>query len=147
MQSAAVDRSGAADMSLPIWPSLLPTPKLPIEIETDDATARTDMEDGAAIVRRVKTMIVTNYAATVDFTREQMQIFEAWHRHYLHDGADWFDMPVASGSGIYRAEARFKKGAIKSKLIAGAVFAVTFEFETRNRPVLSKAALDALINP
>lgn len=134
-------------MALPVWPALLPTPKLPVDIETSDVTVRSSMEDGGARQRRVYTLILTNYSASVEFTRQQMQIFEAWHHHYLHDGAEWFSMPLACGSGIYDAEARFTSGKIKAKLIEGAVFAVTLEIETRNRPVLSKAALDALINP
>ncbi len=132
-------------MALPIWPAMLPTPKLPVDIEPADATSRTEMEDGAAKVRRTRTLITVDYTGSVEFTPLQMKVFEAWHHHYLKDGAEWFTMPLPCGSGIYAAETRFKKNNYKHSLVEGGNFKITFELETRNRPFITKAALDALI--
>jgi len=127
-------------MALPVWPSILPTPKLPVDIEPADATSRTEMEDGAAKVRRTRTLITVSYTASVDFTPAEMKIFEAWHHWYLNDGAEWFSMPLPCGS-----ETRFKTNNYKHSLVAGGNFKVSLELETRNRPFITKAALDALI--
>lgn len=133
-------------MALPIWPSILPTPKLPIDIQPDDPLARTDMEDGPPRARRVRTLVLVDYTATVEFTALEMRVFEAWHHHYLIDGAEWFSMPLPCGKGIYSAEVKFKS-APKHSLIEGGVFRVNLELQSRNRPFLSKTELDAMLNP
>lgn len=60
---------------------------------------RTDLVSGRARQRRLYTSTPTQAAVSWSFSDPEGQLFEAWHRDTIHDGADWFNMPLRSPLG------------------------------------------------
>lgn len=122
------------------WPSTLSLPKVPYEYQPEDALLRTDMESGPARARRRYTRVPTRYTLTCEFSREEMDVFEAWHKWELLDGQAWFTMPLANGRGVSVVDTRFV-GPFTARLIQGGAFEAAFEVEVRARPVMTQAEL------
>ena len=83
------------------WPSIFPqAPKDDFIWEEDLRTIRTDFDSGPARVRRRFTTGPTQATVAWSMDGRQMEIFEAWYRHILHDGAEWFNFPVPRPSFV-----------------------------------------------
>ena len=61
---------------------------------------RTDLSSGRARQRRLYTATPTQAAVSWSLSDSEGQLFEAWYRDTIHDGADWFNMPLRSPLGI-----------------------------------------------
>lgn len=131
------------------WPTLLPGGTTEgYGFEPQAQFARTDMDAGPARQRRRFTAAPTHVQMQWFFTRAEFEIFEAWFAHVLSGGTAWFEIPLWSGSGYTLVEARFFEEVPYRATLPGPVhFAVEAKLEVRERPVLSAAALDAILNP
>lgn len=127
---------------MPAWPSTLPTPKLPVGYEPEDTVIRTEMEKGPPRARRRSLAVPpTRYDITwPDFSRLEMDVFEAWHHFTIADGATWFTMSMASGRGITTMECLFV-GPWKASLVGENAFRVTAPLLVRNRTVMPQGTL------
>lgn len=61
---------------------------------------RTELTSGRARQRRLYTSTPTQASVAWLFTDPESQLFEAWFRDTIKDGADWFNMPLRSPLGI-----------------------------------------------
>lgn len=128
------------------WPSQLPVPVVDgYTLAPQDATVRTEMEVGPARQRRRSTAMPTQVTMKCIMTRTQFQIFEAWFKYKALDGAAWFVMPVANGSGVTDTDARFT-APYQAAALPGLTFEVSATVECRTMAMLSEAELEAIIN-
>lgn len=118
------------------WPSTLPRPSGSYEVAPVDQTIRTDMETGAARVRRRTAARNDRVTLQWTFTDAQMGVYRAWFESGAGaaGGAAWFDIPLAvGGNGVSVATARFVNGPGKFSQVGGKLlWTVAAELEIRN---------------
>ena len=95
-------------MSLVSWPTQLPMPEQSgYAIQHVSPLQRTTMVSGRARQRRVYTSVPSNVAVQWFFTEQQAQLFEAFFRYSITDGADWFLLPLKTPMFTGYYECRF----------------------------------------
>lgn len=117
------------------WPEELGYPqRSSYDLETGDATVRTDMESGPARVRRRFTAAPDSVVLRFVFTAAQMATFRAfWETDFL-SGAAWVDVPVRTGrvAGVEIKPCRPTGGKFKASLIGRDLWSVEIAVEVRN---------------
>ena len=95
-------------MSLVSWPTQLPLPEQSgYAIQHVSPLQRTTMVSGRARQRRVYTSVPFNVAVQWFLTEQQAQLFEAFFRYSITDGADWFLLPLKTPMFTGNYECRF----------------------------------------
>ena len=95
-------------MSLVSWPTQLPMPEQSgYAIQHVSPMQRTTMVSGRARQRRVYTSVPSNVAVQWFLTEQQAQLFEAFFRYAITDGADWFLLPLKTPMFTGDYECRF----------------------------------------
>jgi len=125
----------AATSGIPLWPSAFPNPLLSgYDLETGDPTARTDMESGAARVRRRNTGVPDHVTLSVLLSDEQMIDFRAFWNDEWRQGAAWVFFPIKDGfsAGINNKECRPTTGKFKATPIKLTYWQVQIAVEVRN---------------
>ncbi len=118
------------------WPASLPLPTVArYSLEPLDQTIRTDMEVGAARVRRRTVAPLDMIDVRWVFTLSQMAEFRTWHKDGstgAAGGAAWFTIGLQTGDGgVASREARFVN-AFRASLVSATVWEVTTKLEVRN---------------
>ncbi|EJO7683703.1 hypothetical protein NUL40_004216 [Escherichia coli] len=104
---------------------------------------RTELTSGRARQRRLYTSTPTQASVAWLFTDPQAQLFEAWYRDTITDGADWFNMPLRSPLGntdIYVC--RFTDIYEGPTIEGGNYWRYTATLELWDRPVLAPGWAD-----
>ena len=95
-------------MTLAVWPEQLPLPEQSgYAIQHVSPLQRTEMVSGRARQRRVYTSVPSNVAVQWFLTEQQAQLFEAFFRYAITDGADWFMCTLKTPLGLLPYECRF----------------------------------------
>ena len=95
-------------MTLAVWPEQLPMPEQSgYAIQHVSPSQRTEMVSGRARQRRVYTSVPSNVSVQWFLTEQQAQLFEAWFRYAITDGADWFLLPLKTPMFTGDYECRF----------------------------------------
>ena len=95
-------------MPLVSWPTQLPLPEQSgYAIQHVSPLQRTQMVSGRARQRRVYTSVPSNVAVQWFLTEQQAQLFEAFFRYAITDGADWFLLPLKTPMFTGDYECRF----------------------------------------
>ena len=95
-------------MSLVSWPTQLPLPEQSgYAIQHVSPMQRTTMVSGRARQRRVYTSVPSNVSVQWFLTEQQAQLFEAFFRYAITDGADWFLLPLKTPMFTGDYECRF----------------------------------------
>ena len=95
-------------MPLVSWPTQLPLPEQSgYAIQHVSPVQRTTMVTGRARQRRVYTSVPSNVAVQWFLTEQQAQLFEAFFRYSITDGADWFLLPLKTPMFTGDYECRF----------------------------------------
>ena len=95
-------------MPLVSWPTQLPLPEQSgYAIQHVSPLQRTTMVSGRARQRRVYTSVPSNVAVQWFLTEQQAQLFEAFFRYSITDGADWFLLPLKTPMFTGDYECRF----------------------------------------
>lgn len=100
---------------------------------------RTEMQSGRARQRRRFSSTPTMVTVQWTMSDTQAQLFEAWYRDAISDGADWFEAPLKtpeSPFGVRYYVARFTDIYDGPNLIAKSHWRYTAELELRERPVI-----------
>lgn len=116
------------------WPVTLPIPLLSgYEVELTDPTARTDMESGAARVRRRSTGAPDGITFSLSMTEAQFLIFRAFWDTEWQQGAAWVYFPVRDGyaAGVSSKECRPTTGKFKAALVTPDRWRVQIAVEVR----------------
>ena len=95
-------------MPLVSWPTQLPLPEQSgYAIQHVSPLQRTQMVSGRARQRRVYTSVPSNVAVQWFLTEQQAQLFEAFFRYAITDGANWFLLPLKTPMFTGDYECRF----------------------------------------
>lgn len=95
------------------WPATLPKPTPSYGITPVDSSIRTEMESGAARVRRRTSARNDHISLQWVMTDAQLTIFRAWFDNASEaaGGASWFTINLAVGTtGLVSSTARFISG-------------------------------------
>lgn len=112
------------------WPSTLPAPLIDgYSVNPLDQTIRTDMESGAARVRRRTFARNDLVDVALVLSAAEFAAFRAWFDNDAAGGSAWFDMPIDIGDGMTTKEVRFK-GAWKAQRLQ-LCWRVTAQLEVR----------------
>ncbi|EPH1334455.1 hypothetical protein ACYB9B_25755 [Klebsiella pneumoniae] len=104
---------------------------------------RTQLTTGRARQRRAYTSTPTQ--ASVSWFMEtdgQAQVFEAWYREKITDGADWFFMKLQTPLGVEFYKCRFTDIYEGPTLVAPIYWKFTATLELWKRPVLPDGWVD-----
>lgn len=116
------------------YPSTLPKPiTRGFQLQANDMTLRTDMEVGAARVRRRTAARNDILSVSLLFTDAQMAAFRTWFEDpdEADGGASWFNVRLPTGDGgVSDIEARFV-GAYQATCSGGLVWQVSGQWEVR----------------
>lgn len=116
------------------WPGTLPAPQLDgYAINPEKQTIRTDMEAGAARVRRRSAAINDKIQVSWKFTDAQMETFRTWFYNSAEcaGGAAWFTINLPVGTtGIDAVTARFVD-TYRKKLLPGLNWHVSATLEVQ----------------
>ena len=124
-------------MSLVSWPTQLPLPEQSgYAIQHVSPTQRTQMVSGRARQRRVYTSVPSNVAVQWFLTEQQAQLFEAFFRYAITDGADWFLLPLKTPMFTGDYECRFTGIYEGPTLTAFNKWTVSATIEIRERQTL-----------
>lgn len=94
---------------MPAYPTTLPAPLIDgYAIAPVEQTIRTDMEAGAARVRRRTFARNDLLDVAFVFTGAEFGAFRTWFEADAGGGAAWFDMDLDLGDGTATQEVRFK---------------------------------------
>ena len=124
-------------MSLVSWPTQLPMPEQSgYAIQHVSPLQRTTMVSGRARQRRVYTSVPSNVAVQWFLTEQQAQLFEAFFRYAITDGADWFLLPLKTPMFTGDYECRFTDIYEGPTLIAFNKWTVSATIEIKERQAL-----------
>lgn len=117
------------------WPSTLPAPQIAnYALQTQDNTVRTDMEGGAARVRRRTTATPDEVTLRFLLDATQMATFRTfWEDDWLH-GAAWVFLPIKDGraAATTSKECRPKPATFKATPVSAAQWVLELTVEVRN---------------
>lgn len=97
---------------------------------------RSDMQSGRARQRRRFTSVPTMASVSWIMTDAQAQLFEAWFRDVLEDGAQWFEMPLKTPEGERSYTARFTDIYSGPTLTGRSSWRFQAQLELRERPLI-----------
>ena len=124
-------------MTLAVWPEQLPLPEQSgYAIQHVSPLQRTEMVSGRARQRRVYTSVPSMVAVQFVCTELQAQLFEAFFRYTITDGADWFLLPLKTPMFTGNYECRFTGIYEGPVLIAYDKWTVSATIEIKERQTL-----------
>ena len=124
-------------MTLAVWPEQLPLPEQSgYAIQHASPLVRTEMVSGRARQRRVYTSVPSNVSVQWFLTEQQAQLFEAFFRYAITDGADWFLLPLKTPMFTGNYECRFTGIYEGPVLIAYDKWTVSATIEIKERQTL-----------
>ena len=127
-------------MSLVSWPTQLPMPEQSgYAIQHVSPMQRTTMVSGRARQRRVYTSVPSNVAVQWFLTEQQAQLFEAFFRYAITDGADWFLLPLKTPMFTGDYECRFTGVYEGPTLTAFNKWTVSATIEIKERQTLDSS--------
>ena len=125
-------------MPLVSWPTQLPLPEQSgYAIQHVSPLQRTNMVSGRARQRRIYTSVPSMVAVQWFLTEQQAQLFEAFFRYAITDGADWFLLPLKTPMFTGDYECRFTGIYEGPVLIAYDKWTVSATIEIKERQTLN----------
>ena len=124
-------------MTLAVWPEQLPLPEQSgYAIQHVSPLQRTEMVSGRARQRRIYTSVPSMVAVQWFLTEQQAQLFEAFFRYSITDGADWFLLPLKTPMFTGNYECRFTGIYEGPVLIAYDKWTVSATIEIKERQTI-----------
>lgn len=114
------------------------------ELDAGTSFSRTEMDVGEARQQPRDPGGPVALRCSMEFSQDQMALFQAWYRYKIRDGADFFEMPLASGNTVAMVEVRFVRG-YRPRLMDKGVWMVQCDLEMRTLPLMTEAALNTLL--
>lgn len=108
-----------------------------------DPTVRTPMARGAKVRQQFLNPILDG-SYQVLMSKEQYLYFQAWHKHTISNGTEWFNFKVWAGTAMSWEEVRML--GIYSPQPQGTRVLVSFSIEQRTNSIPSESALDTYLN-
>ena len=119
------------------YPSQLPLPlREGYGLRHVDPMVRTQLASGRARQRRRFTSVPSVVSVSWVMSQPEAQLFEAWYRDAISDGAAWFQCPLKTPLGIQHYDARFTGIYRGPNLVGLCHWRFTAELELFERPLL-----------
>lgn len=142
---------GIMDAAVPTtgidWLDTLPRPTIAgYALKPASTVTRTDMDWGAARVRRRSTRPLVEVQVQWTWSGSRQALFEAWERTVAQEGGTWFDILLLFPAGLARITARIKAGTdIAQQPLGRDVWQVTATLEVLQRPLMGNDALTSVL--
>lgn len=122
------------------WPTQLPAPNLDgYGLQNGEAMQRSELSSGRARQRRRFTSVPTVATVSWVMTQPQSQLFEAWYKYTLKDGAEWFEGKARTALGYGDYEMRFTGMYAGPVPFAFSDFRFEAQVEIRERQTLGES--------
>lgn len=119
------------------YPAGLPHPlRSGYELEHESPLLRSEIQTGRAQQRRRYTSVPSLASVGWTLTQAQAQTFEAWFRHNLADGTQWFNAVLDSPLGLMPYVCRFSDMYTGPTLAGVDRWQIRAKLEIRERPTL-----------
>lgn len=126
------------------YPAGLPLPlRSGYDLSHVSPLMRTELQSGRARQRRRYTSVPSMASVSWSFSQSEAQLFEAWFRWTLSDGAEWFNATLRTPLGLMPYECRFADMYNGPALVGIDRWQVSATIEIRERQTLS-IGFDAL---
>lgn len=125
------------------FPSRLPKCTNDYSADVSPTMRRTEMDDGSIRQESRFTSVLGTSVFSWVFNGEEFEIFQAWVRYKISNGADWFLISLPSGNSFVTTKVRFKDGKYTVKHQPVMHWKVSASFEYVVAPALSEAQLNA----
>lgn len=115
---------------------------LPLPLRTDSThepvspISRTGMVTGRAMQRKKYSAVPEHVPLTWIFSESQAQLFMAWYRDALNEGAAWALIPTKTPAGVMDYVARFTD-IYRYSVVGVSHWRFTAPMELRERPILT----------
>jgi hypothetical protein len=120
------------------YPSSLPTPlRLGYGMNHASPMMRTELQSGRARQRRTYTSVPTIVDVSWLMSKAQAQIFEAWFKFTVMDGAEWFDCKLRTPLGLGEYYCRFAEMYSGPELVGIEMWKFTAKLEIKDRQTLN----------
>ena len=127
-------------MSLPQYPAELPPPELDgYRLQPVSPFVRTELASGRARQRRRFTSTPTMIPVSWLLSLIEFELFEAWFRHTITDGADWFTGPLKTSRGIRDDYEQRFADMYEAREVGPMYWRVSARLELRDRHTASAA--------
>lgn len=125
------------------YPAELPAPiQQGYAIQTVDPLKRTTLDSGRARQRRRFTSVPSMVSVQWIMTTGQAQLFEAWFKLTINDGASWFDMPLKTALGCDTEQVRLTGIYSGPTLVSGTLLRYSAEIEIFERRTINEEWLE-----
>lgn len=117
------------------WPTDFPLPLIDGYVFTvESSVIRTDMDSGAARVRRRSTTAPCSVTVRYVFSEVQMTQFRALWETDFNFGANWVVLPIRTGRtvGVEYKSCRSSDGTFKATPVSASQWNVEMQLEVRN---------------
>lgn len=125
------------------FPSKLPKCTNDYSADVLPTMRRTEMDDGSIRQESRFTSVLGTSAFSWVFNGEEFEIFQAWVKYKISNGADWFLISLPNGTGFVTTKVRFKDGKYTVKHQPVMHWKVSASFEYVVATALSEAQLNA----
>lgn len=133
------------------YPSALPAPlKADRAFQMVDPLVSSSSDNGQTRWDRRFSDVPTSTPVSWIFTDVQCQVFEAWYRDTIRDGAEWFEFPIRSPMGLEAEQCHFIKGYSGPSRLGFDFWKIEANLLLRRRPMLPPEwglMPDFLLNP
>ena len=127
------------------FPSILPNCTNALSGTIDPRLRVTEMDDGYVRQEQRFTGAFGKRAVSWMFSGSEYEIFQAWVRYKISNGADWFLIDLPNGASLETTKARFEKGQYKESQVPVLYWRVNATLEFEVTPTLTEDELDALL--
>ena len=120
------------------YPAGLPLPlRSGYDLSHVSPLMRTELQSGRARQRRRYTSVPSMASVSWSFSQPEVQLFEAWFRWTLSDGAEWFNATLRTPLGLMPYECRFADMYNGPALVGIDRWQVSATLEIRERQTLA----------
>jgi hypothetical protein len=102
-------------------------------VQHAETLVRTSLQTGRARQRRAYTSVPSMVSVSWLMTEGQARLFEAFYRHGLADGAEWFNCPLITPTGLKPYECRFSAMYTGPELVGVRHWRFSAELEIKER--------------
>jgi hypothetical protein len=105
-------------------------------VQVTSPLLRSTLASGRARQRRAYTSVPQTVSLEWIMTNGQAQLFEAWYRWAINDGASWHQMPVKTANGCQSEQVRFTDVYEGPVMVSGKLLRYRAEVEIFERRTL-----------
>lgn len=128
------------------FPSVLPKCTNDYSSDVTPSMRRTEMDDGFIQQEARFTSALGNSSVSWLLSGSEFDIFQAWVKFKISNGADWFLLDIPNGSTFTQTKVRFEEGkySVKHQPVMHWKVSAKLEYELATK--LTESKLDDILN-